>query len=302
MYKLKSRYLDTYQTGQLAAKIMKAKHQLKSCLLCPRQCSVNRLANEKGHCNTGKNAIVASYSPHFGEESPLVGSGGSGTIFFSGCSLGCNFCQNYDISHGRHGDEVSDFRLADLMISLQSHGCHNINFVTPTHVVPQILSALPHAIERGLNIPLIYNSSGYDSVASLRLLKDVIDIYMPDFKFWNSKIANETCNAPDYPEVAKSAITEMFRQVGDLVITGGIARKGLLVRHLVLPNNLANTREITNFIAQKISKNTYLNIMGQYHPCGTASEMTDLSRRITANEFIKAIEAAKIMGLTRFDH
>jgi putative pyruvate formate lyase activating enzyme len=301
MYQFTPGYLNSYRTGKLSAKISEARHILKSCTLCPRQCFVNRLADETGHCNTGKNAVVACFNPHFGEEKPLAGLGGSGTIFFSSCSLRCNFCQNYDISHWKHGDEVSQTGLAKLMLTLQSLGCHNINFVTPTHVVPQILAAMPDAIERGLNIPLIYNSSGYDSVETLRLLNGIIDIYMPDFKFWSSKIAKETCNAPDYPEVARGAIAEMFHQVGDLVIEGGLARKGLLVRHLVLPNNRANTKEITRFLAEKISKNTYLNIMGQYHPCGTAGEVTEFSRRITASEFIKAIEAAKKAGLIRFD-
>lgn len=295
-------FLKAYHTGKLAKSIKVANRILKSCHLCPRNCQVNRLSDEAGLCKTGKKAIVASYTPHFGEEKPIVGSGGSGTIFFSGCNLGCNFCQNHDISHWRQGDEVSQTTLAKIMIFLQSQGCININFVTPSHVVPQILSALPHAIEMGLNVPLIYNCGGYDSVETLHLLEGIFDIYMPDFKFWSPEIAEETCQAPDYPEIARKTILEMYRQVGDLIIEEEIARKGLLVRHLVLPNHLAGTKEITRFLAEEVSKNTYLNIMGQYRPCGTVDEITSLSRTITSGEYVKAFEAAKNAGLNRLDH
>jgi putative pyruvate formate lyase activating enzyme len=240
--------------------------------------------------------------PHFGEEAPLVGRHGSGTIFFTHCNLLCNFCQNYDISHQYHGHQVTDRILADMMLSLQALGCHNINFVTPTHVVPQILSALLLAAEDGLMVPLVYNSSGYDTVTTLQLLEGIIDIYMPDFKFWDSEVSKSTCNAPDYPETAKTAIKEMYRQTGDLTMDHkGVAIRGLLIRHLVMPENLAGTEQIMEFIAEDISKNTYVNIMPQYRPCGIAYENTLLSRPITQNEFSTAIAIAKKAGITRLD-
>ncbi|MCK4654065.1 MAG: radical SAM protein, partial [Candidatus Cloacimonetes bacterium] len=239
---------------------------------------------------------------HFGEEAPLVGRSGSGTIFFTNCNLLCNFCQNYDISHEGHGHEVTDEELAEMMLLLQSRRCNNINFVTPSHVVPQILSALEIAIEKGLSVPLVYNTGGYDNVETLKLLEGVFDIYMPDFKFWDSEVANKTCNAPDYPEVVRKAVAEMHRQVGDLVIDkNGIASSGLLIRHLVLPKGLAGTREIAEFIANKISSNTYVNIMPQYRPCGKSYEMEELSNFLTQKEYNNAVQSAKEEGLWRFD-
>ncbi len=229
-------YLKACENGTLKEKINLIYALLEKCSLCPRSCGVNRLEDEKGVCKTGRKAMVSSCNAHFGEEAPLVGKNGSGTIFFTNCSLLCNFCQNYEISHFGHGYEVTDEELAKMMISLQNKGCHNINFVTPSHVVPQILSALELAVKKGLNVPLIYNSGGYDNVETLKLLEGIFDIYMPDFKFWDSKIAERTCHAPDYPEVARKVFLEMHRQVGDLVIDkNGIAKSGLLVRHLVLP-------------------------------------------------------------------
>ena len=217
---------------------------MSPCRVCPRRCKVDRLSDEKGICQTGAKAVVSSYAPHFGEESPLVGSGGSGTIFFTHCNLLCLFCQNYEISHLGQGLETDAGQLASMMVSLQRQGCHNINFVTPSHVVPQILAALPKAIEKGLTVPLVYNSSGYDSPETLKLLEGIIDIYMPDFKFWNRESAKRYAKAPDYPEVAQKAILEMHRQVGDLVMDDeGVAVKGLLVRHLVMPGGLEETRE-----------------------------------------------------------
>jgi putative pyruvate formate lyase activating enzyme len=295
-------YIAAKDNGRLLKKISQARSILGSCVLCPRQCKVDRLSDEKGICRTGRLALVSSYNPHFGEEAPLVGRHGSGTIFFTHCNLLCNFCQNYDISHEGWGNEVSDDELASIMISLQDKGCHNINFVTPTHVVPQILSALNIAIEKGLHIPLVYNSSGYDSVAALKLLDGIFDIYMPDFKFWDSRIAETTCNAADYPQVAQQALIEMHRQVGDLVTEpSGIARRGLLVRHLVLPGNLAGTRDVMKFIYSSISPNTYVNVMSQYRPCGRAHETPGLSRSITVEEFMAAIDAAKEEGISRLD-
>lgn len=229
-------YLTLHGQGKLIDRITEANKRLSPCRVCPRHCEVDRLADEKGICKTGAKAFVSSYAPHFGEESPLVGSSGSGTIFFTNCNLLCLFCQNYDISHLEQGVATDSGQLASMMISLQRQGCHNINFVTPSHVVPQILAALPKAIEKGLNVPLVYNSSGYDSVETLELLEGIVDIYMPDFKFWNRETAKRYAKAPDYPEEAREALREMHRQVGDLVLDNeGVAVKGLLVRHLVMP-------------------------------------------------------------------
>ena len=294
-------YLESYNKRILKKRKEQAFEQLKNCHLCPRNCGVDRTVGKTGICKTGVRAVVASYAPHFGEEAPLVGRYGSGTIFFTHCNLLCNFCQNYDISHEGQGIEVSNSHLARIMMELQNMGCHNINFVTPSHVIPQILAALEIAIERGLNVPLVYNTSAYDHVESLQLLDGIIDIYMPDFKFWDSKVAEETCNAPDYPEKSQSAIKEMYRQVGDLQIENGIATRGLLVRHLVLPNNLSGTKEIMHFLANEISTNIYVNIMPQYRPCGTAINNKDLSRTITNDEFESALEIARLEGLHRLD-
>jgi len=275
---------------------------LESCRLCPRCCGVNRLEGERGICNTGRKARVASYNAHFGEEAPLVGKYGSGTIFVSSCNLLCVFCQNFEISHLREGVDITAQQMADLMIELQRKGCHNINFVTPTHVIPQILEALPAAVEKGLRVPLVYNSSGYDSVEALALLQGIFDIYMPDFKFWDSIWAERYCRAPDYPAVAREALREMHRQVGDLVLDEeGIAVKGLLVRHLVMPGGVAGTGEIMRFIADEISRDTYVNIMDQYRPCGEAHGDERINRRLTSGEYKEAVAAAKKVGLHRLD-
>ncbi len=295
-------YRDASERSTLQAKATQAKAALACCTLCPRRCRVNRAEGETGYCRTGARAMVASYNAHFGEEAPLVGSHGSGTIFFTHCNLLCNFCQNYEISHGGEGWEVTERQLADIMLALQSAGCHNINFVTPTHVIPQILGALVLAAEDGLKIPLVYNSGGYDQAASLRLLEGIVDIYMPDFKFWDSAVAAQTCDAPDYPEIAREALLEMHRQVGDLIIDeNGLARRGLLVRHLVLPQNLAGTRMIMRFIATQISRNTYVNVMPQYRPCGRAHEIPALSVPPTAREFEQALRETEEEGITRLD-
>lgn len=295
-------YLETYQSGRLEAKVRRSSQWLKRCTLCPRFCKVNRLAGETGYCRTPRHAFVASYGPHFGEERPLVGRRGSGTIFFSHCNLYCIFCQNYDISHGGHGISVSAKELAGIMVHLQQQGCHNINFVTPSHVIAQILEALPTAIEMGLRVPLVYNCGGYERVAALKLLEGVVDIYMPDFKFWEPAVATELCSAPDYPERARAALREMHRQVGDLQLdAGGIAERGLLVRHLVMPNRFSGTASIVQFLAQEISLNTYVNVMDQYHACGQALGMAHLGRRITRHEFEEALDAATQAGLWRLD-
>jgi len=296
-------YISLIEQGKLEEKIRSARSKLQACTLCPRECRVDRLTGQTGVCKTGTYAWVSSYSPHYGEEAPLVGTNGSGTIFFTHCNLLCLFCQNFDISHEGVGQEVNAEQLAAIMIDLQRMGCHNINFVTPSHVVSQILEALAIAADNGLRVPLVYNSGGYDRIETLQLLEGIFDIFMPDFKFWDPRVAKETCNAPDYPEVARNALREMHRQVGDLVIDGnGIARRGLLVRHLVLPAGLAGTREIMRFIAHDISTDTYVNIMSQYRPCGRAAEVRELAAYPTENDFKKARLAAMEEGIRRLDH
>lgn len=295
-------YIELHQRGELHERTERAFKILEACALCPRKCGVNRISGDTGVCQTADRAAVSSFNPHFGEESPLVGHGGSGTIFFTHCNLLCLFCQNFDISRGGEGEIVSDQTLAAMMMRLQDLGCHNINFVTPTHVVPQILSGLEIAVEKGLSVPLAYNSGGYDSVDTLKLLEGVIDIYMPDFKFINPELAKNACNAEDYAEVARAALKEMHRQVGDLMVDeSGIARKGLLVRHLVLPGNLANTETVMRFLADEISRDTYVNIMPQYRPCGRAREIDGLSDYPSKKDFEQAVESAARAGLKRLD-
>jgi len=291
---------DLLNGDLLKIKAEALKKQLNACSICPQRCAVNRNEDQKGICSTGKNAMLSSFSPHFGEESPLVGTYGSGTIFFTHCNLLCSFCQNYDISHEGYGTKVSDEQLAHIMLDLQQRSCHNINFVTPTHVVPQIISALNVAIENGLRVPLVYNSGGYDNVALLRLLEGIFDIYMPDFKFWETDLAFKTCSVKDYRKVCCDAIKEMHRQVGDLIVNKkGIAERGLIIRHLVMPGQLEDTRKILRFIAKEISPNSYVNIMSQYRPCGRADEIETINRPLLQSEYMKAIEIAKEEGLNR---
>jgi len=295
-------YLKTYRENILQERIETALSILTSCVLCPRNCNVNRLNDEQGVCRTGRYAAVSSYGPHFGEEEPLVGRKGSGTIFFTHCSLRCVFCQNYDISHRGEGYEVKPAGLAAIMVGLQERGVHNVNFVTPSHVIPQILEALPLAIDAGLHVPLIYNSSGYDSVATLALLNNIFDIYMPDLKFADADAAERYCKAPDYPETARAAVKEMHHQVGDLEIdANGVAVRGLLVRHLVMPEGKAGTGKLMEFLADGVSKNTYVNIMDQYRPCGDAARFAELGRAITGAEYQDAVRAAQAAGITRLD-
>ena len=297
-----SGYLALYREGKLDGRIAEAQQRLSPCRVCPRHCKVDRLSDEKGICQTGVKAVVSSYAPHFGEETPLVGSGGSGTIFFTHCNLLCVFCQNYEISHLGQGIETDPGQLAAMMLSLQRQGCHNINFVTPSHVVPQILVALPKAIEKGLTVPLVYNSSGYDSLETLKLLEGIVDIYMPDFKFWDKDLSKRYAKAPDYPEVAQKAILEMYRQVGDLVMDDeGVAVKGLLVRHLVMPGSLGETREILRFLAREVSVDTYVNVMDQYRPCGEACHCPPIDRTLTGGEYQQALKLARDAGLQRLD-
>ena len=270
---------------------------LSECRVCPRNCKVNRAEGETGKCGAGREILVSSISKHFGEEPPLVGTGGSGTIFFSGCNLKCVFCQNYEISHGMEGFPASEEEVARMMLKLQAAGAHNINLVSPTHFGPQILVAIKIAENLGLNIPVVYNSGGYDSVKTLKMLDGYIDIYMPDAKYSNPEAALKYSDAKNYPQRMKSAIKEMYRQVGDLVIEDGIARRGLLVRHLVLPNGIAGSREIIDFIADEISSNTYFNLMRQYRPCFRAGEYAELQRYVGPAEYVELYTYAKEKGL-----
>jgi putative pyruvate formate lyase activating enzyme len=296
-------YLNALETGILQSRVDQSLEALAHCTLCPRRCGVDRTAGETGICKTGRRAVVASYNAHFGEEAPLVGRNGSGTIFFSHCNLLCNFCQNFEISHLGEGREVDDDQLAAIMLHLQHAGCHNINFVTPSHVVPQMLAAVYRAAKRGLTLPLVYNCSGYERVKTLQLLDGIVDIYMPDFKFWDSKVAQDTCDAPDYPEVAKQSLREMHRQVGDLCIdkASQLAYRGMLVRHLVLPDELAGTAKIMDFLANSLSRNTYVNVMSQYRPCGRARDKPALAAALCPSEYEEALKAAKRAGITRLD-
>jgi len=275
---------------------------LEECRLCPRHCGVNRLAGESGECRITSRVVISSYGPHFGEEALLVGRHGSGTIFFTYCNLQCVFCQNYTISQLGEGRAVDREELAGMMLSLQAKGCHNINLVSPTHVVPFIVDALELAVSKGLYLPLVYNSGGYDSVETLGLLDGIIDIYMPDMKYSDGKVAEQLSGIKDYPKVNKAAVREMHRQVGDLQIDEeGVALRGLLVRHLVLPNRLAGTQDVVRFLAQEVSINTYLNIMAQYRPSYKAFDIPQLARPVLAQEFYGAIDLAHQQGLYRLD-
>jgi putative pyruvate formate lyase activating enzyme len=295
-------YLGLCRSGEFEDRMEKALALMSQCRLCPRACGVDRLDGEMGYCGTGRNARVASYNAHFGEEAPLAGQRGSGTIFFSSCNLLCSFCQNFEISHLNEGMEVSPEQVAAMMIDLMERGCHNINLVTPTHVMPQILEALKIAIGQGLAIPIVYNTGGYERVEALRLLDGIVDIYMPDFKFWENSWADRFCHAPDYPDMARAAIREMHRQVGDLILDSEeIAVRGLLVRHLVMPNGVAGTGDIMNFLAEEISADTYVNVMDQYRPCGEANADPTINRRLTSREYREAVAATKKAGLHRLD-
>jgi len=307
------KYLDPDVQRTLAQRAEVALEQLDDCHVCPRECGVNRLVEQLGVCETGRQARVASAFPHFGEEDCLRGTRGSGTIFLAGCNLRCVFCQNWDISQRRGaGPEMDADRLADLMLALQEQGCHNINFVTPTHVLPQLIEALIPAIERGLHLPIVYNTSAYDTVASIKRLDGLVDIYMPDFKFWSSETAKQLANAPDYPECARNAISEMHRQVGDLIFTpDGVAQRGLLIRHLVMPGQLEESRRIFQWLAQEVSPHTFVNIMAQYRPenkvgrlvasVGSPGKYQEINRRPTRAELAAAYKAACDAGLWRFD-
>jgi len=287
-------YLKLFRQGQLGRRAEAAEKLLESCCLCPRRCGINRRQNQKGFCRSGYLPIVSSYNAHLGEEPPISGTKGSGTIFFANCNLACVYCQNWPISQLGQGQEVSFERLAGMMLELQERGCHNVNFVTPSHMTAQILLALPIAIEQGFNLPLVYNSSGYDSLDSLKLMDGVVDIYLPDIRYCDPNAAGRYSQAPDYPEVCRAALKEMWHQTGELETDrDGIARKGMIVRHLVLPNRLSQTREALEFLACEISPLVHLSLMAQYFPTHRAVQMPELSRRITGSEYQQAVEWLK---------
>ncbi|WP_455243362.1 radical SAM protein [Petrachloros mirabilis] len=296
-------YCRLLESGRLAERVAQARERLRRCHVCPRHCAIDRIEGDLGFCLVGAKAFVSSHGPHHGEEAPLRGWKGSGTIFLASCNLRCVYCQNYEISQLREGREVSAEELADMMVNLQEQGCHNINFVTPSHQVPQILEGVLVAAQRGLRIPLVYNTSSYDDLDTLRLLDGIVDIYLPDFKYADAETGLKYSKVPGYPETARTAIKEMHRQTGDLVINEqGLAVRGLLVRHLVLPGGLAGTGEVMRFLATDISRDTYVNIMDQYRPCWKAIKYPPLDRRITKEEFEEAVEAAKKAGLHRLHH
>ncbi|NLG85343.1 MAG: radical SAM protein [Firmicutes bacterium] len=293
-------YCELHRRGELHRRIEEAWTHLEACDLCAHVCRVNRRLRGRGVCRTGTEIRVASYGPHFGEEEVLVGTGGSGTIFFSGCNLRCVFCQNWEISHLREGVDITAQELARMMLDLEARGCHNINLVTPTPYLPQILSALEIACDHGLSLPLVYNCGGYESLTALTLLRGLVDIYMPDVKFADEEVARRLTGAGDYFAVVKRALKEMHAQVGALQIgEDGLARRGLLVRHLVLPDGLAGTKEVLTFIAREISRDTYLNLMDQYFPHYRAKEHPPLDRPLTSAEYQEALAIAHRLGLWR---
>jgi putative pyruvate formate lyase activating enzyme len=296
-------YLELERTGELAARAREFYSIYKSCRLCPRACGANRLKGEKGVCQSVSRVKVYSMHPHFGEERPLVGRGGSGTIFFSNCNLRCVFCQNWEIAHRGDGQFRTDDELARLMISAQAAGCHNINLVTPTHYVPNIVNAVRMAIPRGLTVPLVYNCGGYEPVEIIRMLDGIVDIYLPDFKYMDSAMSEKySSGAVGYPERAAEAIEEMHRQVGELTVDErGIAVRGLIIRHLVMPQNIAGTDKFVKWVAGKLTRSTYVNIMAQYRPEHLARKYPELSRRISNEEFSRAVGWAREAGLSRLD-
>ena len=298
-------YLDLWQSGELARRVKLGLEKLGDCVLCPRNCHVNRIENKTKVCRTGRYAIVSSHFAHFGEEQCLRGNRGSGTIFFSWCNLRCVFCQNCEISRQGEGRPAEPEELAGMMLRLQEQGCHNINLVTPEHVVPQILEGLLLAVERGLRLPLVYNTSAYDSLDSLALMDGIVDIYMPDFKFWDPGSGRRYAKAPDYPEAARRAIKEMHRQVGTLVIDEqGVALRGVLLRHLIMPGSVAGTPEIMKWISRELGPETYVNLMVQYHPtCRvTEKQYSEIKRGISPSELEQAVDAFRLAGLSRLDH
>jgi putative pyruvate formate lyase activating enzyme len=296
-------YAKLEKQGGLARRVEQAYSILEHCELCPRRCGVNRKRGERGFCRGGYRAVVFAAHPHFGEELPLVGHGGSGTIFFSNCNLRCVFCQNWPISHEGKGEEVEDEQVADMMLSLQKIGCHNINLVTPTHVMPNILGATRIALKKGLRLPLVYNTSGYERLEIVRLLDGIVDIYLPDMKYMDGEKASRySAGASDYPEVTKRAIIEMNRQVGTVQTDDrGVALRGLMIRHLVMPNRVAGSREFAKWVAENLPSSTYVNIMPQYRVEYKAYDYPEIARGITVEEFLEAMDWAERYGLTNLD-
>lgn len=300
MRRLLPHHIRMSRDGTLAIRAEQARQLLEECTLCPHSCRVNRMQGETGFCRAGEKVIISSAGPHFGEEDVLVGGNGSGTIFFGLCNLACKFCQNYELSHQGEGSTISIKELADIMLSLQRLGCHNVNFVSPTHYAAQIVQAVLLAAEQGLTLPLVYNSGGYDSLKTLELMDGVIDIYMPDLKFMDEDIALGYTGARNYPQTVKEAIREMHRQVGDLQVDeDGLAVRGLLVRHLVMPEGLAGTEAAMEFLAKEISPETFVNVMGQYSPYYQARHDPIIGRRVTRKELLDAVDIAKKAGLRR---
>jgi putative pyruvate formate lyase activating enzyme len=298
-------YVRTHEEGRLKEKVERALASLADCTVCPRDCHIDRLGDKFGVCKVGRLARVASFFPHFGEEDVLRGWRGSGTIFFSWCNLRCVFCQNFETSQIGEGEEVTPQELAGMMLRLQELGCHNINFVTPEHVVPQILEALPYAVERGLRLPLVYNTSAYDSLESVELMDGVVDVYMPDFKLWDEERSRKYLLARDYPRAARQAVRAMHQQMRELKVDEqGLALRGVLVRHLVMPGIEEDSRQIMAFLAQEISPDTYVNIMDQYHPAWkakTEAKHIEINRRVHPAELESAFASAREAGLWRFD-
>ncbi|MDY6844456.1 MAG: radical SAM protein [Thermodesulfobacteriota bacterium] len=297
-------YLKLHKTGELKKRAGKLWTIMGKCTLCPRRCGVNRLKGNRGFCNApGATLVVSAVHPHFGEERPLVGNGGSGTIFLTHCNLRCVFCQNWEISQLGRGDESNIDELTKMMLHLQKIGCHNINFVTPTHYSAHILKALDKAAEKGLRLPIVYNTSGWERVEILKLLDGIVDIYLPDFKYWDGDLsAKYSSGAESYPEMTREAILEMYRQVGVAKpAKDGIMQRGLIIRHLVMPNNTSGSEEIMEWIAKNLPKDTYVNVMAQYNPVYKAYDYPELSRRINSEEYKKVVKRAKEMGLTNLD-
>ncbi len=292
-------YLKVFETGELKYRIEQAYGILSSCTLCPVACKVNRLKGEKGDCGVDNKVILSSYGAHFGEEPVLVGKHGSGTVFFGGCNLKCVYCQNYEISQYRWGEIVDTNTLANVFLNIQEKGCHNLNLVSPTHIVPQILEALHKAVENGFRLPIVYNTGGYDHVRVLKLLDGIVDIYMPDTKYGDSNSGLKYSGVKNYFEVNKRNLHEMFKQVGNLELKNGLAVRGLLIRHLVLPNNVSRTKNVIDFIVEELSVDSYLNLMDQYYPTYKAFNFQELSRRLRREEYIDVVNYALEKGIHR---
>ncbi len=292
-------YMELVNSGEIDNRIETLYSKLEQCDICPRNCGVNRLDGEIGYCQAGAELVVSSVQPHFWEEAPLVGIGGSGTVFLANCNLRCVYCQNYDISHEGKGNPITEEQLADSMLWIQRIGCHNINLVTPTHYTPNLVKAVAIAARKGLRLPVVYNCSGYENVETLELLDGIVDIYMPDIKYGGIESAKLYSDAPDYFEVCKQAVHEMHRQVGDLVIDRTIGWHGLLIRHLVLPNNRADSLQVLEFIANEISRESYVNIMLQYRPAYRAMEFEDINRAVYIEEYYNVLDMARGLGLHR---